>query len=249
MALMLLAVAGLVGGGRQRVKFYLLLAVALALLLSLGLRLRVGDVQPYQWLRDVVPGFGQLRSPFRFAALVQAHLALLVGFGLLNLTRWLPKGWHGVALLATGLVVFESLAWPLPLYPLPAPQRDAPWQAWLSRQSTRPTVVLLPFAASGRVNDFEQTVRWMLDSRYFQAELLNGYSGFFPPSHPTLRQQMLNFPAGGTLDLLRSMQVDYVIVHHDLPGAPPSRRISGILRPVFQDSQQEVTIYAVEERR
>jgi hypothetical protein len=247
LGLILPAALAIWGRPQRRVKLYLAVAVILALLLSLGLRLRLGELQPYQWLRDAVPGLAQLRSPFRFAMLVQLHLALLAGFGLTNLRRWLPDRPAGLAVLVAvaALVLLESLALPLPLQPLPPLQRQAPWQNWLNTLDQPPRLVMLPFAPTSAVADFEQTTLWMLESRYFQGRMLNGYSGFFPRDHAKLREHMRHFPTLEGLALLRQMQVDYVIVHHQLPQAPPPESVLDLLPPVYHDRQNNVSIYAL----
>lgn len=252
----LLLLAGLsLWGTRQRwLKTYLLLATLLAFGLSLGLRLEIGGVIPYQWLRDYLPGLAQLRSPFRFAVLVQLHLVLLAGFGLDNLRfrlthfRWL------VAILA----IAEMIALPLPLQAVPSPE-IAGWPQWLrhqhdDRNAIQPAgevepnqvrIVLLPFAPSSRAADFEPTVRWMLAQNLFQAEMVNGYSGFFPPEHAQLRQAMLEFPSPAGLTQLQDREVDYVVVHHGWPQAPSRQTITAYLPMVYWDEAAKVGIYAL----
>jgi len=244
--LVLLAIFGLMGPFSKRVKLYLLLAALLALLLSLGLRLEVGSVRPFLWLREYLPGFKQLRSPFRFAVAVQLHLALLAGFGLHTLWRWLPRPGQPLLGLLVGLSLLEVVALPLPLQPLPPPQPDVAWQRWLAQREHPPQLVMLPFAQTNRVADFEQTVHWMLESRYFQGQMANGYSGFFPPDHATLRQQMLQFPTPAAIDLLRDIQIEYVVVHHALPHAPPPDAMTGQLPLLFFDPQTRVAIYSLQ---
>lgn len=260
--LLLLAGLGLWGRERRRTKIYLIAAALLALALSLGLRLELGPLQPYRWLKSYAPGFAQLRSPFRFAALVQLHLALLAGFGFQNLGAILARvaagragegavgGWGARArrlalILVAGLALAEALALPLPLLATPPPSPPAPWQTWLNGQARPPRLILLPFAASSRVADFEQTTRWMLDSRAVRAEMLNGYSGFFPPGHAQLREAMLEFPAGDSLDRLRERAVAYVVVFHRLAGAPDAETVGRRLSPLFRDAENAVTIYGL----
>jgi hypothetical protein len=74
---------------RRRVLF-LLHALCLALVLSIGLRVDIGGFRPYDLLRDHVPGYRNLRSPFRFAALVQVFLVPLAAVALDALWRWRP---------------------------------------------------------------------------------------------------------------------------------------------------------------
>ncbi len=255
LGLIALAGLGLFGGPRKRIKLYLFLAVGLALLLSLGLRLNVGGVQPYQWVREWVPGFAQLRSPFRFAVLVQLHLALLAGFGLHNLSQWLrgsPK-WlpGGVAVLA----IFEMLALPLPLQPVPIQTEAVPWQAWLNEHArlgaadlqsvSRPKIVMLPFAPSSKVEDFEQTTRWLLANRFFQGDMLNGYSGFFPADHARVREEMLKFPTSAGLQLLQKKGIEYVVVYHHLANTPSPQTLETYLTRLYEDEQARAAVYAL----
>lgn len=230
---LILAVVGFGWARQLRLKSYLVVVTGIALVLSLGLRLDIGGVQPYQWLRDFVPGLAQLRSPFRFAMLVQLHLALLAALGLAVLAhrRW----WMS---LVAVLVIVESLAVPLPLQSIPT--GSGGWPIWVNQQAETPRVVLLPFAASSRVADFETTTRWMLQSRPLNGDMLNGYSGFFPRDYVTLRDTLRNFPAPESLTLLRQRGVDFVIIDHTLPDAPPPAQI-----PLPRVYQGTVSIYAV----
>lgn len=246
LGLLILAGLGLFGRPAGRVKLYLLLAVALALLLSLGLRLNLGGVQPYQWVRDFVPGFAQLRSPFRFAVLVQFHLALLAGFGLDNLLRWIPPPQKVLLVVFAALALFDLLAWPLPLQQLPVQTEPMPWQTWLNQQPTAPSnIVMLPFAPSSKVEDFEPTTRWMLANRYFHGAMLNGYSGFFPADHGRLREDLLKFPTNAALQQLRQKQIEYVVVYHNLPESPSIEQITAYLPLVYHDKANNVTVYTI----
>jgi hypothetical protein len=70
------------GRSRTAALGFLGVGIALAFLLSLGLRLSVFGWQPYQLVRERVPGFGDLRSPFRAGVLVQLFLLPLAGVAL-----------------------------------------------------------------------------------------------------------------------------------------------------------------------
>jgi len=164
---------------------------------------------------------------------------------LLNLKRWLPKSGTLFSIIIASLAVLESLALPLPLQPVPDLHMQASWQDWLRQQNPTPEIVMLPFAQSSRVADFEQTTRWMLEGRYFQSKMVNGYSGFFPPDHAYLRDQMLQFPTSDGLDLLREIHVDYVVVHHNMANTPSTKEMTEQLILVFHDGQNNVSIYAM----
>jgi hypothetical protein len=243
--IILLAGLGLWGAAR-RAKFYLFTATGLALLLSLGLRLHLGPLQPYEWVREYIPGFAQLRSPFRFALLVQTHLALLAGFGLSNLVRWLPQPPGKWVSLGLGVLVLgESLALPLPLQRVPHYQAVSTWQSWLNQRKVPPQIVILPFAPTSGVADFEPTVHWMLENRSLRVRMLNGYSGFFPRDHASLRDQMLKFPTPEGIAMLRARQIDYMVVQQQLARAPQRAAIQAYLPLVYWDENEQVAIYAL----
>lgn len=242
--LLLLAGVGLLTGTQFRAKPYLLLALLLAFFLSFGLRLNLGGWQPYQGLREIVPGLAELRSPFRFAVLVQLHLALLAGLGLHQIQQW--RGWW-LAVAVAGLILVEGLVWPLPLQGVPNLAQPAPWQSWLNQHAPGARLVLLPFAEKSGVAYFEPTTRWMLANRHLNGTMLNGYSGFFPPDHAALRQQMLAFPTADSLALLRQKEVDYVVVFETSPNAPDPVQVADILPLVYRDKTARVAIYALRE--
>ena len=239
--LMLLAGLGMLAPQRPRVKLYLLLAIALALLLSLGLQLRLGQFEPYQWLRQYVPGLAQLRSPFRFAVLVQLHLALLAGLGL-----QVVSSRKSIQVAAAALVIFEALALPLPLQPLPEPAPAAPWQTWLNNRSQPATIVRLPFAPGPAATDFEQTTRWMLEGRAVSGNMINGYSGFFPEDHHLVREEMRRFPTQRGLMLLHDMGVDYIVVDRIRIDTRQAAALERQFPLAFADPVYSIRIYALD---
>ncbi|MFQ5419349.1 MAG: hypothetical protein ACE5EY_03190, partial [Anaerolineae bacterium] len=226
------------------------------LALSLGLNLHFGTWQPYQLLRQTIPGFGQLRSPFRFAVFAQLHLVLLAGFGLNTLIQWpaqLPK--HPtvpiimgrlLAVTIIGFTVLEMLALPLPLQALPPQQANAAWQTWLNQRASVPRIVLIPFARSRRVADFEQTTRRMLLGSALKTEMINGYSGFFPPGHTHLRQTLVDFPTPAGFGVLQDYGVDYVVVDHRLANTPSMAVMQAHLALAFYDVENQVAIYILD---
>ncbi len=257
-----LACIGLMTWGRRRIRLYLLLILLLAYYLSLGFNWQIGDQFPYQLLRDYLLGFthgnavSALRSPFRFALLVQLHLILLAGLGLDYLLSSITSCALRLApsltlILLISFTLLESLHVPLPLQSIPPIQPLAAWQTWLKEQHDNPRLVFLPFAPTGKTVDFEQTVHWMIISHPLKAEMINGYSGFFPPWHQRLRQSMLAFPELSSVVFLRTetwfphFEVDYVIVDHDLPQAPTIPKDHPWLRIVYEDKIEKVTILRV----
>ncbi len=62
--------------------------------------------------------------------------------------------------------------------------------------------------------------------------LLNGYSGFLPPTHKEMVERMQTFPSEGSIQFLRERGVAFVVVHRErINGTPWARLIDGIDNP------------------
>jgi hypothetical protein len=85
----------------------------------------------------------------------------------------------------------------------------------------------------------------MLANRHFQGEMLNGYSGFFPQDHGQVREAMLQFPTPAGIDLLREKGIDFVLVFHNLTGAPASEAIQTHLPIAFHDEASQAILYSI----
>ena len=81
----------------RRVVAFLVAGAVGTRVLSLGLELSVLGVEPYRLVRAVVPGYADLRSPNRAAALSEVFLVALAAFGLDALWRWRPRSRPGAA--------------------------------------------------------------------------------------------------------------------------------------------------------
>jgi hypothetical protein len=106
-------------------------------------------------------------------------------------------------------------------------------------------IVILPFAQSSKVEDFEQTTRWMLANRFLSGRMLNGYSGFFPTDHGHIRDEMLKFPTSNGIQLLQQKGIDYVVVYHNLANTPQPDKMIKYLPLVYRDTANNVGIYTL----
>ena len=218
--LIALALAGLHDtrrGSRRRIAGYALGALLLALLVSFGTRLSLFGLQPYVWIQHAVPGFEQLRSPYRMAAFVQVLLVMLAGFGLDALARRLrdSRGHARWARLAPALLValalFEVTPWGQRLRRFPEPALHEPWIAWLA-QHPGGVVAMVPPAQSGKARDYEPTALAMLQGLRHGHRLVNGYSGFFPRRTRRLSFHLARFPQADHVRALREAGVAYAVV-------------------------------------
>ncbi len=216
---------GLARGRRRAWTGFCLTVLGIAWLLSLGPRLELAGWSPYVLLMDWYPGFGQIRSPFRFAVFVQLTTVLLAGCGLAELgravsriTAALPR--RGQAVLAGACIVafagpafWETRPQRQTMFTPPTMQTQRGWIDWLQTNTASDAVIAcLPFPTSGHVAEYEPTALWMYWSTFHRRRLVNGYSGFLPKEYAATKRQMVDFPDRASIDRLRSHGVTYCII-------------------------------------
>lgn len=230
-ALLGLAALGLVRearGPRRRWVWYCLGGAVLACILSFGTRWSIAGVLPYEWLvQRALPGFAQLRSPYRFAGLAQLLLLVPAGFGVEALLDWRRRAVACCVGLGLALLLLEAVTWPQPLQRLPVEQLRADWVQWLARQAPGP-VAMIPPEKSGRVDDYEPVTLAMLQGLEHGHPLVEGYSGFFPQSASEMSHHLRAFPGPTSLAALARGRVRYAVVDvgwaaHAAPSLGPGR--------------------------
>ena len=197
-------------GGRRGWAVFCAGGAALAVLISLGLNLHLGEWHPYQLLRSFFPGYAQLRSPFRMAVFVQVFLVGLAALGVGALWGWRGRAGRGLAILIVVLSLIEVLTPPARLWSADAVLDQPDWARWLATQPEG-AVVMLPFNASGKASDFEDTTVGMVLSLFHGKPLVNGYSGFFPYGYRVTREILEGFPSEEGMARLRKLGVVYVV--------------------------------------
>lgn len=181
---------------------FLLVCVVGGGLLALGLNLRIGDWRPFASLREVVPGFRTLRSPFRAVAISQAMLATLAALALARLASWRGNAGRILALALGVLTATENLASPGVLVPTPATPRTA-WTSWLREQPGKRIVAHVPLPRGLHVSDYEVETWRMFAQIDHHRPLMNGYSGYFPSGYGTFQVDMdQNFPSDRLLCMM-----------------------------------------------
>lgn len=167
----------------------------------------------YTALYRLLPGFDLIRVPSRLAILTLLALAVLAGAGADRLLARLP----GRARIAAGGVIVLLLAaefaqFPLkaPVYPIEVGEVDR----WLAGRPKPFVAAELPVAPpSNAVDSARLHSRYMLHSMLHWQKLVNGYSGFVPPRHEMLFDQLTRFPDEGSVRALEKLGVNYVVLH------------------------------------
>jgi hypothetical protein len=224
---------------RMDIRGYLL-AGGLGILLSLGPFLTWGDASaavplPYLGLFLWAPGFRALRVPARFALVALVPLAVAAGVGTARLLAWIrtrqpaaqrPAAMLAVVVLLVGITV-ESLHTPILLQPVKGDSAGDLLSAWLAESEEKGAILEIPFSPSDPTRDalrvFRSTQHW--------APMVNGYSGFRPPSYFELASLVERAGwSGRLLEALEALGVRTLVVHLDeLP--MEERRLWGLDPP------------------
>jgi len=167
-------------------------------------------LSPFAWLYHHVPGFKGIRVPSRYAVFVVLAVAVLAGWGLDALMRLVKKRRVRVA-LAAGLLLFlnaEYWSHPQRLLSFPVGRDIPPTYRWLAERKGDIAVVELPLFG-GDANE----AAYMYLSLFHKKKIVNGYSGFLPPTVDILRSLMRDFPSQASGETLQELDVKYVVFH------------------------------------
>jgi hypothetical protein len=199
----LLTLVAVARGGLRDPRVRMCLAIGVV-----GVVMSFGPTLPgYAALFEALPLLRAIRGTARFGYLATAAVAAAAGLGVLVLKRMTPaRRWPAIAGLLVAVASVESLAAPLGFvrfHGIPPIYARVPREPGIH-------VVEIPFHGP-RSSSFHAS--YMLNSTRHWRPIMNGYSGFQPPSffrHATILQE---FPSDASLDLLRSLAVTHVFVH------------------------------------
>jgi hypothetical protein len=183
-----------------------------------------------------------MRVPARAAMLAHMMLAVLAGLGITAVLRRLqsPRARNAVMVALLTGVVLESVNRPLVLRDMPSGVPAV--YEWLRAQPDGPIVEYPVGSLEGRSGPQDAT--YMYYSTWHWRRMLNGYSGFSPPSYHAVLYELRDFPDPRSLAYLRQREVRYLLVHERfyLQGGFDrdiewlSRAANVALRGVFRDA-------------
>ena len=184
------------------------IAYGLGLLLAFDVSLGLNGIV-YSGLYDYFLPFKALRIPARMGLMVGFSLAVLAGYGAARIAvRLQSPVMRRVVLGAIGLLMLVEYA-SVPLTFWPAPQAPPEAYADLVRdRGDSPTAVLFEFPTLGTTDP-----AYLYYSTFHWQYLINGYSGFFPPSYYRLVRAVENFPDEPSINEIKSHGVRYVVIH------------------------------------
>jgi len=195
---------------------------------------------PFRWFYNAFPGFKGIRVPSRYAIFVIFALVILAGYGLKAvLAKIKNRAW---GLVFCGAVVLflnaEYLTLPQQRIGLPTPAQIPQTYKWLKEQPGDFPVLELPFH-----DNIGFDAIYMYFSLFHQKKIVNGYSGFFPPSTWYIRQVFDVFPSMAAIDVLRALGVKYVVLHQDIDRPGKNRRAVRVIQEKFSDALKPIAQY------
>jgi hypothetical protein len=201
---MLLALAGLLLVRPTAAVLASLLGLLVAFELSLGLN---GMLYPI--LYEHVSAFQGLRAPARVSILGLMFLGVLAAWGCAALGSIVgTRGRRALTVVFAGIVLLEY--WVAPLHLVAYHNQPPALYAWLARQ---PRGVVAEFPVP-RVDGLpHEEPRYAYMSTFHWMPLLNGYSGYYPPSYLRRLQILETFPDARSLEQLRADGVRYIVIH------------------------------------
>lgn len=173
--------------------------------LSLGPAVAPG----YELLYSTVPLVGAVRVSGRFGYLAIVAVAVLAGFGVAAVRRWVsaPRAVAIAVPLAIVLaVIIEPIAAPIS-YTLPEKLPSI-----YGRASGGGIVIELPFPPPDAPY---RNAPYLLNSTLNWRPLVNGYSGFVPPSYVAHYEALKDFPDAASIAALERIGVTDAFVHLD----------------------------------
>lgn len=187
-----------------------LAALVIAVDVSLGFN---GIAYPALW--TFVRPFRGLRVPARMGLFTGFSVAVLAGYGVARLHSKLTTvaARRTVTVVLAVLILTESASAPIALEVVPTEGPTA-YADMLRAKGSSGGAVIVEFP-------IEAGPSFMYYSTFHWQHLLNGYSGFFPPSFWELSERARTFPDASSLAYLRSRGVRFIVIHGEL--MPPAR--------------------------
>lgn len=160
----------------------------------------------FSTLHGWLPPLQAIRAYSRAGQMALLAIAMLAGFGVAAaLQRWPARaGIIGVA--AVVLVNAEALRAPLRW----APFDGTPKIYRVLAAEPRAVVAELPAFSPGSIFG---NARYLLNATVHRRPIVNGYSGFMPPSYGLIHEAVATFPEADALAALHALGVTHVVVH------------------------------------
>lgn len=175
-------------------------------LLAVSISLGFGSLQNdsfYNFFYNYVPGFKFVRVTARTGMFACFFISLLSAYGVQRLMK--PRVMKKFILIIIPIILLENASFPRELYII---EETPEVFQWLEKEKGDFSVIELP------IDNIMLNFRYVYHSAKHWKKIVNGISGFFPPSDLFVQEASLkDLPT--LLDYLNYIKVKYVIVHRD----------------------------------
>ncbi|MGB8953271.1 MAG: discoidin domain-containing protein [Candidatus Aminicenantales bacterium] len=185
----------------------------------------LGPNGPYYLLYHYVPGFDGIRVASRFHIFVMFSLSLFAAFGLKEcLPRLSLFKRRLISVVIPLLILAEYFSAPIPLYSIPVKKQIPEVYQWLaSKKGEAFAVIEIPLPHPGKRVGSLECFR-VYYSIYHWKNLVNGFSGYFPPLYNELCRRWLELPMEQNIRDLKKLGIRYMIFHQDAFRQPELRK-------------------------
>jgi len=166
---------------------------------------------PYGVLYYILPGFKALRTPLRWYWISAWALSGVIALGLKEI-KFKTKNF--IVFIFFLIAIFWGTK-EVSIYQLPLKKDYPPVYSWLKNQDSK-NIIELPMYTWGDGDLITNELLRMIYSLYTGKNLVNGYSGFYPPSREELiKDSQIEFPEGRFLSELKNLDINLVVIHKD----------------------------------
>jgi hypothetical protein len=182
--------------------------IAYSLALAFSMEVSFGfNRSLFALLYENVPPFGNIRVPARFSILAGLSLAVLSAFGAARVfSRW-PRQRPALMAVLMAVLCYEAV---------PNIELVRPWLAPPPIYATfagKAPSVLAEYPMPEPRTDSRAEFNYLYFSTFHWQKLVNGQSGWLPPSYIDLLDEQADFPSERAVADLRRRGVEYVGVH------------------------------------
>ncbi|MEK7551602.1 MAG: hypothetical protein AAB532_03300 [Patescibacteria group bacterium] len=170
-------------------------------------------ILPYALFYYIIPGFNGFRNSARWEILFMFCMAILISLTLSLILKNFKKAWIIYIILIFGIVAEYNF--PMKFYKVLSINNFPKVYQWMNTTSKDSVFVLMPIYNWNSPNSYIELERQYFYTKNFR-KVINGYSGFSPLEWQENVLFFFNdFPNTKSLEKLKNIGVDYVIVNID----------------------------------
>lgn len=165
---------------------------------------------PFKLFYALGVGFEGIRVPSRYAVFVIFSITILAGYGLKYFFQKMNKKKVSIFFTAVLIIILnlEYLSIPQRMRLVPVKNDIPPTYQYLKRIPGDFAIMELPFFHMP-----SDEAIYMYFSLFHGKKIVNGWSGYLPPSSFYIKDMFNTFPSLACADILKSLNVKFIVIH------------------------------------